>query len=174
MIKKNIKHLTSKVCLLIICCVFLVSCQWQMNLALKKLNADFNGEFKIGEVIEDSSDQRGFTYKPGWGVYDLISADELTKYTVNGYPDCQDDYRITYFSTADSKYRVWNIGVGSHLDEVRHTLRNHKLKELKDVFQPEKNVVFTWDGPFISFAFTNSTIIQMSISMGSSTCSVVF
>jgi len=78
------------------------------------LNENFNGEYKIGQIM-DGYDLFDFEYQPGFGGFGLLSADERTHYSVGGYPDTLDDQSIIYFYTEDEKYRLWDFGVGSEL-----------------------------------------------------------
>ncbi|MDR1093922.1 MAG: hypothetical protein LBL66_07220 [Clostridiales bacterium] len=90
---------------------------------IRALNENFNGEFQFATAVpENESLGGGFIYEPGFGCYTLNSADGLTNYTVSGYPDCLDGYKVTSFHTEDGKYKLFGFSVGDTRESAEAAL----------------------------------------------------
>jgi hypothetical protein len=98
---------------------------------IKELNANCNLDFKLAKDEKKLKNKNNFIKIPGWGGYRLESKDRLTSYTISGYPDCLDGYKVTGFQTEDSKYSVYDISVGENVDNAIAKLESKSYK--KDV-----------------------------------------
>ena len=99
---------------------------------IEDLVENSNLDFKLteDEMNLDYSDK--YEKQGGFGCYSLISDDGLTRYTVSGYPDCLDDYKLTGFSTYDSKYNIYGMSVGGDPEAAITTLEELSYKKVED------------------------------------------
>lgn len=120
-----------KVFLLLLAVVLCLSGCADSNYVLE-LNNSFNGEFSL--AAEPPADgMEGFERAGGFGCYMLISLDgteneRLTEYTISGYPDCLDDYKVTSIKTKDAKYKLFGFSVGSPMPEGQNALAANGYK----------------------------------------------
>lgn len=117
--------------MLIMCTASLSSCGNKTKY-IDELNATFNGEFKFAEKAPSAPNNiEGFIYEGGFGGYALNSEDELTSYSIGGYPDCLDDEHIISFTTKDDKYEVFGFSVGDSIEKAAGILseKGYRVEE---------------------------------------------
>lgn len=150
--------------LFIMTSLFLSACSQSAGYTkeIEDLVENSNLDFKLteDEVSLDYSDK--YEKAGGFGCYSLLSADGLTRYNVSGYPDCLDDYKLTGFSTSDSKYSIYGISVGGDPDAAITILEKLSYKKIKDR-SSDNTSVFKKGKVFIQIFAENGEIKSLSI-----------
>lgn len=129
---------------------------------IEELVENSNLDFKLteNETNLDYSDK--YEKMEGFGCYSLLSEDGLTRYTVSGYPDCLDEYKLTGFSTYNSKYSIYGISVGGGPEAAIAMLEELSYKKLKDR-SSDNTSVFKKGKAFIQIFAENGEIKSLSI-----------
>lgn len=140
--------------IMLITCIASLSACGNKTKYIDELNATFNGEFKLAEKApSDPNNIEGYIYEGGFGCYSLKSEDELTSYTIGGYPDCLDDDHVIYFTTKDDKYEVFGFSVGDSIESAAEIL-SEKGYQVQEEFDHGKIMTHSIIG--ISFFSDNS------------------
>lgn len=90
-----------------------------------------NLDFKLTEDEMNLDYSDNYEKLEGFGCYSLLSEDGLTRYTISGYPDCLDEYKLTGFSTYDPKYSIFGICVGGDPDNAIAILEERSYKKVE-------------------------------------------
>jgi len=99
---------------------------------IKEVMENSNLDFKLTEDDENLDYSDKYEKAEGFGCYSLLSEDGLTRYTVSGYPDCLDEYKLTGFLTYDSKYSVFGFRVGDDPDSAITILEERSYKKVEE------------------------------------------
>lgn len=118
--------------ILIVSLVFSACSQSGVTKEIVELNQNSNLDFEMVAYQSEIESAEGYTAYPGFGCSSFRSSDELTTYTVSGFPDCLDSYRLTGFSTSDPKYNVYGIHVGMDLESAIAILKDQKYKKIEE------------------------------------------
>lgn len=155
--------------------VFITSLFLAISLFLSACGKDAGYTKEIDDLIQNSNldfklteDEANLDYSDkyeimgGFGCYSLLSEDGLTKYTVSGYPDCLDEYKLTGFSTNDSKYSIYGIQVGGDPENALTLLEEYSYKKVEEKSNLTVSV-FKRGKVFIQIFAENDIIKSLSI-----------
>ena len=108
--------------LIIILMLLFSACSHSGSGAIKEVNENTNLPFSL--TLKEKDLEYGDEYKkePGFGGYTL-NKDGLLIWAA-GWPDVLDDYHITEYRITNHEYNVFNISVGSALNEAVSVLEN--------------------------------------------------
>lgn len=118
--------------LLMMSLVFSACSQDGVTNEIEELNKNSNLDFEMTAYESQLESAEGYESFPGFGCNSFRSSDELTTYTVSGFPDCLDSYRLTGFSTSDPKYNIYGIHVGMDLESVSAILKEQKYQRIEE------------------------------------------
>lgn len=99
---------------------------------IDELNGNSNLDFEMTAYESKLESAEGYESYPGFGCKSYRSSDGLTIYTVSGFPDCLDSYRLTGFSTSDPKYNIYGIYVGMDLENASEILKEQKYRKVEE------------------------------------------
>lgn len=99
-----------------------------MKNEINDINKNSNLDFQLADDI-DNYTIKEFEKEEGFGGYALVNKNKLTRYSVGGFPDCLDDYKIVGFETEETKYDIYGISVGDTFDKVVPVLEAHSYNK---------------------------------------------
>ncbi len=154
----------------LIASMFLVTCllfsactaQTGQTNEINELIENSNLDFKLTENEMNLDYADNYEKQEGFGCYSLLSDDGLTRYTVSGYPDCLDEYKLTGFSTSDSKYSIYGIHVGGDSEAAITILEELSYKKNKDR-SSDYNLVYKKGKVFIQIFAENGETKSLGI-----------